>query len=334
MLLINLEEPATLEVVGYAVDPEVTTIPTVTGWNWIGFLPQESQSLDFALSSLPSKTGDIIKSQFAFAQYVQGGGWIGSLRFMNPRLGYQLRTQDPGTLAYPFFEPSARSAATPAPLASAPDGWTVDARAWPYNMVLMAVLEGDNGLEEPGDVVGAFVDGECRGVGETVYVQSLGQHVAFVMLYADMPQGDTVEFRLYDASDDVERYVPTLLDFEANAVAGSLVAPVALESRDARRGDYGFVPETFELGQSYPNPFNPETKIGYGLPEDGAVEIAIYNLLGQRVTTLVSGVQQAGYHFVTWRGRTVDGEEVPSGVYLYVMRSPGFRQVRKVTLLK
>jgi hypothetical protein len=334
MHLINLAEAAELEIVGYAVDPEVTTIQTVSGWNWVGFLPQESQPVDFALSSLPSKTGDIIKSQFAFAQYVQTIGWVGSLRFMNPQLGYQLRVTDPGELAYPFYTPSARPLASP-PEAVVPEDWVVDARRYPYNMALMAVVEGEGaGLEEAGDVVASFVDGECRGVGQTVFVPSLGAHVAFVMVYADEPSGDVVEFRLFDASDEAERHVPTLLDFEANAVVGSLSEPVVLESRPPRLGDRGYVPTSYELGHSYPNPFNPSTKIGYGLPQHAEVEIAIYNMIGQRVRTLVSGVQPAGYHYVLWNGRTDDGHDVPSGTYLYVMRTAGFRQVRKVTLLK
>ena len=94
------------------------------------------------------------------------------------------------------------------------------------------------------------------------------------------------------------------------------------------------MPDSFVLGQSYPNPFNPSTKIGYGLPRDGQVEIAVYNLLGQKIRTLVSGFETAGYRHVTWDGRTDESQLVPSGMYFYVMESGNFRDVKKVMLLK
>ena len=113
MYLINLAQPTALEIIGFAVDVELTHIPVERGWNWISFLPQQSQAVNQALASLNSVSGDIIKSQFEFAQFVEGSGWIGSLTFMNPHLGYQHFAQEAGTLAYPFFagDPPAKAVA-------------------------------------------------------------------------------------------------------------------------------------------------------------------------------------------------------------------------------
>ena len=74
------------------------------------------------------------------------------------------------------------------------------------------------------------------------------------------------------------------------------------------------------LHQNYPNPFNPETVILYELPRTSQVEVVIFNLLGERIRTLVNQRQMAGQHRLPWDGRNEFGMPVPSGVYLYRVR--------------
>lgn len=68
---------------------------------------------------------------------------------------------------------------------------------------------------------------------------------------------------------------------------------------------------------NYPNPFNPETKIRFELPEPAQVSLIIYNLLGEEVRTLVNTDLEANFHTIRWDGKNDSGEEVPSGVYIY-----------------
>ena len=82
------------------------------------------------------------------------------------------------------------------------------------------------------------------------------------------------------------------------------------------------VPEGFKMQQSYPNPFVDQTTIEFALPDPQFVSLEVYNVLGQRVRTLVHGDQDAGYHRVVWDGRSDAGDEVASGMYLYVLKSP------------
>ena len=89
------------------------------------------------------------------------------------------------------------------------------------------------------------------------------------------------------------------------------------------------VPTKFELGQNFPNPFNPATTIEYTLLGSGDVSLKIYNLLGEEVAHLVSEVQQAGYHQITW-----DASTMASGVYLYRLQAGNLIQIRKMLLLK
>ena len=93
-------------------------------------------------------------------------------------------------------------------------------------------------------------------------------------------------------------------------------------------------PERFSLQQNYPNPFNPSTSINYELLTDGKVVLKIYNLLGQKVRTLVNGNQAAGFRSVLWDGKNDSGSSVPSGIYIYEMRAGDFIMRRKAMFLK
>ena len=94
-------------------------------------------------------------------------------------------------------------------------------------------------------------------------------------------------------------------------------------------------PEEYALMQNYPNPFNPETVIGFKLKEQGKVNLIIYNVLGQKVKTLVSEQLKAGTHNVVWDGTNNSGVKVSSGVYFYRLMTKGTRiGVKKMTLLK
>ena len=88
-------------------------------------------------------------------------------------------------------------------------------------------------------------------------------------------------------------------------------------------------PIIFCLEQNYPNPFNPVTCLRYQLPTTSEVELSIYNLLGQKVATLVSERQLAGQHQVKW-----DASGFASGIYYYMIKAGEFRQVRKMLLIK
>lgn len=93
-------------------------------------------------------------------------------------------------------------------------------------------------------------------------------------------------------------------------------------------------PQTFALSQNYPNPFNPSTVIRFALPQAGSVRLAVYNILGRRIRTLMEGVRPAGDYQVTWDSRDDSGNLVASGIYFYRLESNGLTQTRKLTLMR
>ncbi len=93
-------------------------------------------------------------------------------------------------------------------------------------------------------------------------------------------------------------------------------------------------PYAFQLGKNYPNPFNPETVIPFELASTGDARLEVFNMLGQKVATLVSGPQRAGKHLAVWTGSDDAGRSVASGAYLLRLSSDGKTATQRIMLLK
>jgi hypothetical protein len=96
----------------------------------------------------------------------------------------------------------------------------------------------------------------------------------------------------------------------------------------------GAVPREFSLSQNYPNPFNPSTKFVVGLPQTAHLDVAVYNILGQKVASLVSENRDAGFYTITWNGNAEGGFAASSGVYFVRVNADKFNAVRKILMMK
>lgn len=94
------------------------------------------------------------------------------------------------------------------------------------------------------------------------------------------------------------------------------------------------IPRDFALEQNYPNPFNPSTTIRFALPERAAVKLEIFNILGERVATLLDESLAAGEHHAEWNGRGNSGGTVGTGIYFYRLTAGTQSEIRKMVLLK
>ena len=92
------------------------------------------------------------------------------------------------------------------------------------------------------------------------------------------------------------------------------------------------IPVQIELLSNYPNPFNPETTIRFGLPAAQDVRVTVYDLLGKDVKELVHGTMPAGMHQVSWNGTDNNGHQVASGLYFYALEARDLRLVKKMIL--
>ena len=115
--------------------------------------------------------------------------------------------------------------------------------------------------------------------------------------------------------------------------------PVA-QATTAEDGQFALValggsglPQRFALGQNYPNPFNPSTIIPYQLPTAVQVRLEIFNLLGQRIATLIDEERPAGFHTAQWNATNAAGQAVAAGVYLYRLTAGGSSYTRRMVLV-
>ena len=116
---------------------------------------------------------------------------------------------------------------------------------------------------------------------------------------------------------------------------GDFTTGQILQTLGVKDGATAAIPKTFAIDQNYPNPFNPSTTIAYALPAQSRVTLTVYNLLGQRVATLVNGIEEPGSHQVAWQ------PDVASGIYFYRIDAVAtdnpaqkFMQVRKMALIR
>lgn len=114
-------------------------------------------------------------------------------------------------------------------------------------------------------------------------------------------------------------------------VSGSAAAAFAMvEEQSAVSG----MPYQFKLHQNHPNPFNPRTDIQYSIPEMSQVSITVFNVLGERIKTLINEEKQSGNYFVSWDGTNEQQIPVQSGIYFYTITAGKFKETRKMMLLK
>ena len=131
----------------------------------------------------------------------------------------------------------------------------------------------------------------------------------------------SAQVRLFDLRD-LRSWVGTTTD-----ETGSFALPVGALPGAA------VLPEGFHLGSNYPNPFNPSTVIPYHLPRSMPVRLEVFNVLGQRIATLVDGERPSGFHTARWDATNAAGQAVAAGMYLYRLSSEGVQVTRSMVLI-
>ncbi len=232
MYKIKLSLEDELETIGQLEDPLTTEINYGSGWNWIGYLPHVSISVNEALADIDNLvTGDLIKDQHKFSQFIEGYGWFGSLLFMHPGAGYMLNTQNSGSFYYPDYEivtsdiPAAQFEKNFQLLTDSVD-WQVDPLNYEYSANMTAILLETGSAYNSEDVLlGAFYGDECRGLAAPIEV--MGQWLYFLTIYSNTT-GEEINYKAYlAASEEIKQIDETTL-FVNNQILGNPTQPYEL----------------------------------------------------------------------------------------------------------
>ena len=321
---------ATLTLTGVPVDLETTPINLITGWNWLGYLPQNPGDVGTAFASL-GESALFVNSQASGTSTNYGDyGWYGGLSNLEPGAGYLLKMNSSATLYYPEFDGMSRlNENTLAPLLPQ----TIS--DWEFNYaefenIATATISLESREDSYGDIVAAFVDGECRGIAERSYFPFNDSYLYTLQIYSNAADLDNekITFKYFDnVNNEIIEFSETVA-FANNMVLG--------DGFDTFRLNNVIVPvvNDYSLSDAYPNPFNPTTEISFAIMESGNINLSIYDMTGRLVNTLFDGNISKGYHRASWDGLDANGQAVSSGMYIYSLNGEGVSITKKMMLMK
>ena len=163
------------------------------------------------------------------------------------------------------------------------------------------------------------IDAKLSSGGETVYGEDSSGTMVFSVSF-DAQNEDVSYGRYPDGSDTWQQMNPTPGSTNTNLLSND--------------NSFYSAPEYFSLGQNYPNPFNPQTQFHYDLPKSGNIHLAIYDVLGKEVYTVLNDYQRAGKHNVLWTGINNKGLQVQSGIYFYRLTTDSEITTKKMVYTK
>lgn len=306
MYLFNLSNSADLNIIGTSVDA-ATSIDIATGWNWLGFIPRFNMSLDEAFAFFNPTSGDIIKSQFAFAVYDASIGWTGSLKNLEPGKGYLFNSTSAGSFKYP--ESSSLSGRRVTIENTVSDFKNIDRHKYPHTMSVMAEIVGNI---QDDYVLAAYYEDEIRGLMEPVQLND-GRTLYFMTVYGNA-SNEQLTFRAIERHSGEEIQLDQMISFNSNQPVGLISEPVQLTGL----GSATELVDQLDEVMIYPNPFNKALK--FNIPKttsDIAPRIVLTDIVGRVISQIE--VEQS---INGWSGEIISTQlQLKQGVYLLNIHS-------------
>ncbi|MDD2228027.1 MAG: C10 family peptidase [Candidatus Cloacimonetes bacterium] len=307
---ILMSTAASWSVTGSAIIA-TTPIAMLDGWNMVAYLPQTSLPVATAVQSISSW---LVQVKGTDGVYIPNNPYS-TLSTMYPNKGYWININGAHNLIYPSGSKDAVSVR--------------ENRAELSVCILsssMTVLSKCKDAST-GDILLARVNGELRGAEK--FIAPEGFAAALIHIYTET-SGEEIEFSILKV-DGSELPISTTISSQPQEMIGSYPSFYNLE---LKAGDTPVPVPTLLLG-CYPNPFNPSTTISFSIAQDNSpVSIEIYNLKGQKVTTLVNTQLSKGNHSIVWTGKDDRKHSVASGVYIIRMSADGYNKSMKALLSK
>ena len=322
----KMKSASTLKVMGAIANPAAHSITLTQGWNWIGYLPQQSMPVNDALAGLNASEGDLIKGQSSFATYTSANGWIGTLEYMQPGKGYMYQAAQTAAFNYPTIVPKTQKSSWQ----KSNTKWSFDETKYQSNMTMTAVLYKD-AIECLTDdyEIGAFDPGGiCRGSVVLEKNPANDRYYAYLTIMGNQA-GDALTLKAYDAAKDTIYIIHQQISFAADEIVGNIDQPYILEIGE--RLGLNEHQDLFAHIEVYPNPTTGELRVtSY---EGGSIEI--YDVVGQCVFTTPNpskgGESSTSAQFPSFGGAgvVIDVSHLAAGMYFLKVDNKVVRFVKE-----
>ena len=311
--------PDSLSVIGFDMDPD-RMYELHEGPNLISFPDSGSADLSSAIPDDVEHLFTAIISEGVSALN-SDNGWTGSLTGFQGGAGYWVIVLEDLSFSYNTEDLLARSAHSFSEKLPDEDGFIV-AQSSRQAFYYVDDIKLDNGGVEDGDWILSYNNDVLAGIrqwkGNTIDIPTMGS-AGDMVTAGYFNEGDVPTFKLLKQSTGkiitLEGNIPSWSD------NGIFILGELYEKQQ--------IPELFVLNKAYPNPFNPTTTIGFGLPDQSEIIIEIYNLYGKRVETLVDKSMPAGYSSLVW-----NADKFSSGLYFVKLSAHSLKGIKYTSIQK
>jgi len=321
LYMLKLAKKNVLTYWGVKVNVQEETIPVNTGWNWISYTSNKNMKVEDAFTNYNALVGDVIKSQFQFAMYDAALGWVGSLTYLVPGMGYMLKTENTaGSFTYPVSSNMKASIEGNGyePVSGTP--WTLHESDYQFTMSLVASIKAEADLQLSQNLAIAAFDGNvCRGIAKSINLNA--ENLFFATIHGDTARA--LSFKVYDLDKQTIYEVSEKIGFAPNAIAGTLESPIVFTILKTTTGI-----NELKAGisiETYPNPFTDKLMITYSIPTSGNVSIEIFNELGHKIQVIADEFITAGTHKAG-----IDGSQLSTGVYMIRITTDTYTETMQV----
>jgi hypothetical protein len=318
MYKLKMYDNDNINISAFSVDVSNTYLNLSVGWNWIGYSPQNSYDINSVLSNIPYGSAEFIKSQYYYSDFYEELGWFGSLVQLDPHLGYILKVNE--DISFTYSESVLNRLTLDSTI---PTDSNINIYDFEYNGVITSAIYIDEYRVDSYDYMLLAYNEDDILVGKTdaLYFPIDGKIIFPLMVYGNN-NGNRLYFRAYNRKEDVYLDIDQEFIFRNDMILGDGNNPIVMSTSD--------IVIDYSLTNPYPNPFNPIVSFDLDLISDSYVDVKIYNIKGQEVSTIYSDMLNANKHSFRW-----DASGRPSGVY-FINTSINYNMpiVNKIVLIK
>ncbi len=268
-----------LSVTGEEINPEITPISLVPGWNSIAYLLNKNVAINDAVKTSSIPTGNVVmKGVDGSSVYFEGTGWSGEIDSMRVLSGYKINVEQSGALWYDASGVTKGATLSMYSREQLLDMYGLNTAGFAYSSTLIAEVSSNRGghFIQHGDLLVAYFGNECRGVSEAKYIAGLGRYV-FVLTYYSNSDSEDILFRVKQSDSNSELSTDYSLTFKSDVINGAASAPVPLLVDEATAVSDGLNLNNLTI---YPNPVSDVLKVS---ASQIISRVSIFNAVGNKV---------------------------------------------------